>query len=95
MYLEMSTLQSPVLNMSARMSKNPVGLVEIKITMFSKRKNSREKKRIVADHFCLNLSVANIFMYFFANKNYKCTLRDICHELSKQPSEFTLNWLIA
>ena len=40
---EMSTSQSPVLNMSARVSKHTVGLVEIKITMFSKRKNSREK----------------------------------------------------
>ena len=45
---------------------------------------SRELYRII---FCLKVLLIFLCVYLLT----KITLRDICHELSKQPSEFTLN----
>ena len=122
MQSEMSTLQSPVLNMSTNVKKfsrldrennnvfqkieRPCHLYNTKIPQELQMKlwgekrlfhntpgswqnsfllTSRELYRII---FCLKVLLIFLCVYLLT----KITLRDICHKLSKQPSEFTLNW---
>ena len=77
----MSPLQSPVLNVSTNVkkSRNTPGSWQNSFSL-----TSRELYRII---FCLNVLLIFVCVYLLT----KVTLRDICHELRKQPSEGLCN----